>query len=194
MSFIHAFYGRIDSMIGDIQPAENKMRKESLAGRILLKKGLDALYGLSLPEGFEGILELEKMITKGKNGKLYLEKYPGIYFNISHSGEYAVCVLADMEVGVDIQMKKPLKNDRLLRRTMDEKQQEAVKNAVDSAMKFADFWAQKESYLKWTGEGITVNLAGLSMEDACMEKLEIREDYAGWVCAGEPFKLKTIHL
>ena len=50
---------------------------------------------------------------------------------------------------------------------------EAVRDAEDSEMAFAVFWAQKESYLKWSGEGITRNLSELSMENAVMEEIPI---------------------
>ena len=38
----------------------------------------------------------------GENGKPYL-KNGGMYFNISHSGDYVVLATADSEVGVDIE-------------------------------------------------------------------------------------------
>ena len=41
-------------------------------------------------------------IFYNENRKPYVKNNP-IYFNISHSGEYIVCVVSDKEIGVDIQ-------------------------------------------------------------------------------------------
>ena len=50
----------------------------------------------------EGILHPRDRIIYGTNGKPYLEGNE-LYFNLSHSGDYALCVLCDTEVGCDIQ-------------------------------------------------------------------------------------------
>lgn len=187
MEEIIVFYGKTVDLT--VSEGLGKGRRESLAGRELLRQGLDQLYHISLPKGEEGFALLDEMLCRAKNGKPRLQKYPEIHFNISHSGEYVVCAMGGMPVGIDIQVRSPIRNARLLKRTMNTGQQEAVKNAEDSEMKFAELWAQKEAYLKWTGEGITVDLSGLSMKDAWMEKLNLREGYAGWVCAAKPFRL-----
>ena len=134
------------------------------------------------------------MLTKEQNGKPYLHGYPEIHFNISHSGEYAVCAAAGIPVGIDIQVRQPVRGKRLLERTMNAGEQEAVRDAEDSEMAFAVFWAQKESYLKWSGEGITRNLSELSMENAVMEEIPIEKDYVCQVCAAVPFQWETIKL
>ena len=43
-----------------------------------------------------------------QNGKPRLLKYLNFFYNISHSGDYAICAVSDSEVGVDIQkIRKP---------------------------------------------------------------------------------------
>ena len=70
----------------------------------------------------------------------------------------------------------------------------AAQTAYSPEMAFAVFWAQKESYLKWSGEGITRNLSELSMENAVMEEIPIEKDYVCQVCAAVPFQWETVKL
>lgn len=44
----------------------------------------------------------------GVHGKPYLTDYPQLYFSLSHSGEYAALAIAECEVGLDIQQKRPI--------------------------------------------------------------------------------------
>ena len=131
------------------------------------------------------------MLSKGKNGKPYLHGYPEIHFNISHSGAYAGCAAAGVPVGIDVQIRQPVRGRRLLERTMNIREQEVIRSADDPEMAFADFWAQKESYLKWSGEGITRDLSKLSMEHAVMEEIPIEK---GYVCAAVPFYWEKIKV
>lgn len=194
MEKIWVFYGKTEALTGRAEERGEKGRTETRAGRMLLKHALKQLYGFSFPEGEEGLAQLEGMLTKEQNGKPYLHGYPEIHFNISHSGEYAVCAAAGIPVGIDIQVRQPVRGKRLLERTMNAGEQEAVRDAEDPEMAFAVFWAQKESYLKWSGEGITRNLSELSMENAVMEEIPIEKDYVCQVCAAVPFQWVTVKL
>lgn len=96
-----------------------------------------------------------KMYYSG-NGKPYLQDYP-LYFNLSHSGNYAVCAVSPREVGVDIQEYKQVNLERLARRFFSEEEQSMLKacaNGKEQCRLFYQLWTRKEAYGKLTGEGI----------------------------------------
>lgn len=194
MEKIWVFYGKTEELTSRTEAKGEKGRLETQAGRYLLAHALDKLYGLSIPEGEEGLVQLEKMIAKGENGKPYLKGYPEIHFNISHSGAYAVCALAGISVGIDMQICRPVRRKRLLERTMNAREQEAIRGADDPEMAFAFLWSGKESYLKWSGEGITRDLSKLSMERVIMEEIPVEKGYVCQVCAAVPFSWEKIEL
>lgn len=45
-------------------------------------------------------------VEKTENGKPYFEGCDGIFFSISHSGEYAACVIGDIPCGIDIEKER----------------------------------------------------------------------------------------
>ncbi|MCI9438396.1 MAG: 4'-phosphopantetheinyl transferase superfamily protein [Lachnospiraceae bacterium] len=59
----------------------------------------------------------------GKEGKPYLRDMP-FYFNLSHSGEYVLCVIATEEIGADIQQHRLGKRER----KKDSRQRECHRN------------------------------------------------------------------
>lgn len=107
---------------------------------------------------------LSLKFTYGKSGKPYLKDYP-FYFNLSHSGEYVVCVISEAEIGVDIQEHRPGETQRLSERFFSTGERQALENCSDEERTklFYDFWAKKEAYGKFTGGGI---VEGLKMDCA----------------------------
>lgn len=81
-----------------------------------------------------------------------------IHFNLSHSGDYVACVISDAPVGVDIQERRELK-EHFIKRIFSEKEKQ-----YDSSV-LMDFYAFKEAYVKYTGEGMARKFGDLSMEN-----------------------------
>ena len=77
------------------------------------------------------------------------------FFNLSHSGMYAVCAYGLSPSGVDIQKETP---DRfhIAERCFTEGEQALIREQGPEM--FTRIWARKESYLKFTGQGIRVPL------------------------------------
>ncbi|MCH5275851.1 MAG: 4'-phosphopantetheinyl transferase superfamily protein [Lachnospiraceae bacterium] len=87
-------------------------------------------------------------IMRTPNGKPYYEEMPELYLSLSHSGDYAVCAVADSVVGVDIQKYQNMKHNLLKRiASPDEKK-------VSTEADFFRLWAAKEACVKCTGEGL----------------------------------------
>ncbi len=98
-------------------------------------------------------------ITISTNGKPYLKNHERLHFNVSHSGEWIVCALSDMPVGVDIEQVvavPPL----MYRDHLAHEEYVALRSLPPYKQNeyFFRLWTYKESYLKMTGEGLLNNL------------------------------------
>lgn len=98
--------------------------------------------------------------TYGKSGKPYLRDYPLYYFNLSHSGEYVVCVISDREIGVDIQEHRRGDVEKIAARYFSTEEILRLESCdpEQKVQAFFDLWAAKEAYGKYTGGGITESL------------------------------------
>ncbi len=105
------------------------------------------------------------LIAEG--GKPYFEgNFP--FFSLSHSGKYALCAIADAEVGADIEA--PRENSlRLAKRFFTDAEFEAVNSASDPDDEFCRIWVIKESYIKATGEGLSCPLNSFEAADTIGE-------------------------
>ena len=122
-------------------------RRLSLAVYLLLMEGLQKEYGITEPPVFE-YLEGGKPIIKGHHE---------IHFNFSHSGNVALCAIANQPVGADIEMPRKI-TPSLVSYTMNEEERAIIASEPDQIMTFLSFWTQKEAVLKLTGEGIRSDL------------------------------------
>ena len=96
-----------------------------------------------------------------QNGKLYLTEHPEIHVNLSHSGSYAVCVISDKPVGIDIQHCKPY--DGMITHFLHPDEIAYIENNEDPATAFYEVWTKKESLFKACGKGITAGLDTVSV-------------------------------
>ena len=147
-------------------------RVRSLLGGLLLQGAVkEALHSekeaISLP------------LRYGPQGKPYLEEYPEIFFNLSHSGTVAICVLCDEEVGVDVQEYRKVRANVAERFfTGEEKEQlRALKADTEEYEKlFFRMWSVKESYIKFTGLGMKQGLDTFGID---WENQQIRDEESG---------------
>lgn len=90
----------------------------------------------------------------GKFGKPYLVGCPDFHFNLSHSGLWAVCAVADVPVGVDLQQERPV-SPKLSRKFTSAEQQALASAPLEQwASSFFDLWVEKEAYTKCIGRGL----------------------------------------
>lgn len=125
-----------------------KHQLEHQAGLSLLKTGLYQHFGLEAGD-------LASKIQAGEKGKPYLSAYPHIHFNISHSGDIAVCALGASPIGVDVEMLRPVKlcsTARMLSRRERAYLEGLPKEQREEAL--FRFWTLKESYAKALGVGL----------------------------------------
>lgn len=108
-------------------------------------------------------IALPLKITEEESGNLLLETpvkgYENLFFNLSHSKDYALCAISDAPVGVDIEtikMKEVAHMDRILH----EKEFQIlgfITNSEEKKRYFYECWVSKESYLKNLGCGLSVH-------------------------------------
>ena len=105
----------------------------------------------------------DRFICYGSKGKPYLKEGVAgrkqLFFNLSHSGEYAVCTIADEEIGCDIQVIGAVR-ERLIERYLHRKEAMYIGTEGEPedsrSRRFTRIWTMRESYTKMTGEGLTV--------------------------------------
>ena len=187
---IYLYAGKIEDWTKDWKEEKNR---ESICGRLLLLRGLQELgYDQLFPQNKnpEQLLEaLAASLEKGLYGKPYLAEYPEIHFNISHSGEWAVCALASMPCGVDIQERRPIRSRRMVERTMNAREQRQILEAEDSTGEFIKLWTYKESCIKLSGEGLHQDMKTLKAP-VCHQFFWLEKDLAGCVAAEEAFQIE----
>lgn len=132
--------------------AVREKKNSSLAAGVILPLALKAC-------GISGEVRVENGLWE----KPRLISPAGVYFNLSHSGEWTVIAISDNEVGVDIQQVKPV-TLRLARRFFAEDERRQIEEAGDGATElFYRFWTVKEAYLKALGTGLNRPLNSFSV-------------------------------
>ncbi|MCD8053404.1 MAG: 4'-phosphopantetheinyl transferase superfamily protein [Lachnospiraceae bacterium] len=86
-------------------------------------------------------------------GRPSLRGLAGVCFNLSHSGHYAVCALAEGPAGVDVQMVADRERAGVVRRFCREEMTE-VEESEKPEEAFCRLWTAKEAYLKMRGTGL----------------------------------------
>ncbi|MEO0866886.1 MAG: 4'-phosphopantetheinyl transferase superfamily protein [Cyanobacteria bacterium J06642_11] len=106
----------------------------------------------------------------------------GIQFNLSHSGEYALCGVAQQPLGVDIEQLRSMDRlDGLIQRCLAPSEQATLSQvaANQKSQAFLEYWTCKEAYLKATGQGISESLTAIEIELQPTPKLKL-PDSASW--------------
>lgn len=111
-------------------------RIECAGSGLLLCRAL-ARYGVRAEE-----------VTVGEHGK---PQHGEICFNLAHSGDLAVVAVSASPVGCDVERVRPIGETVLSR--FSAREREYIQKRGGCA--FFDVWTRRESYLKYTGEGVS---------------------------------------
>lgn len=154
---VKVYYTNVNEINGDgwekitSQLPEHRRIKAEQKGREEDKKlSLATGYLLYFALRAEGVTD--PVFEYGECGKPYL-KGGEIYFNLSHSGNVAVCAVARSEVGIDVQVVKPV-SAKTVSGACSKK--EAAFCGGD-AEKFCLLWSVKESVMKYFGKGLSLS-------------------------------------
>jgi 4'-phosphopantetheinyl transferase len=96
------------------------------------------------------------------SGKPELTGSP-LQFNLSHSGVYAVCAIADRPVGVDVEREAEMELD-IARKFFHPDEYRRIAAHPNPTSRFFEYWVLKESYVKSVGLGF-----GLALNSFCVD-------------------------
>lgn len=149
-------------------PALSKRQIELLAGDFAVKTVFSEL--MQIPYDKVEICRIEKPYVRNSS----------YHFNLSHSGDYLLLAVGDAPVGADIEKMTKIRPKTLEKYFADEEQERVEKEGKHA---FFEIWTKKESYVKYTGEGII----GLSKISTYPEEVAFfikqYEDYQIAVCS-----------
>ena len=101
-------------------------------------------------------------ISLGEYGKPYLTGCNNIFFNMSHCRTGVACGISRSEIGVDIQ-DYIVYDQAMALMFMSEEEMQFMQEENKSEI-FTKIWALKESYGKYTGQGICYDMNSFSVE------------------------------
>ena len=132
-----------------------KIDRYLVAGAKRLSLGVGILLKAACFE--QGIPGADNDIVFGEQGKGYFKNVRNVFFNLSHSGERAMCVIAPVETGCDVQQDQKIHWSvaRLVFSAEEQiwlKEQELLGRGDEA---FTRLWALKESFLKTEGKGFS---------------------------------------
>ena len=140
----------------------------------LLTHAVKTVWGMdSLPE-----------IVRADGGKPYFKDCPEKHFNLSHSGEFALCALSDAAVGADLEIVRPRK-EGLSGYTFKGEEYGRYLALGGDWNAFYILWTEVESAIKYTGEGLKAwRRAGIPA--GCVLTNLSGDGWKGAVCGREP--------
>ena len=133
-------------------PMERRKKIDSFC--FLKDRRLSLGAGILLYEGLlrEGVTDVR--LSYGKNGKPFLMDRQDLCFNLSHSGNMAVCAFSDRPVGVDIEAYRHFEND-LVNFAYHQSETDYIRSREkDADRAFTKLWTIKESVMKYFGTGV----------------------------------------
>jgi len=164
----------------------SKRKKHHAAGQFLLRRVL----------GEEAYVQAE--FAKRDHGKPYIVGTP-IHYNLSHSGQIVALVIAENEVGVDVQEKKPARMEALAKRYFSKEEWQVFaecKNEEEKKDLFYYIWCRKEAYGKYLGTGLNTEVLQtnvlVDLEDVQFIEYEAVVGYQISICCGKEESIEEV--
>ena len=131
------------------------VRRTKLLGEGMIRRLLFRLWGLH---------KEDYLIRIGEHGKPLVESRFSVWYNLSHSGDYIVAAFSHLEVGIDIEQKRKARME-VARRFFHPAEIQCLQNLAGDAQDelFFRYWSVKESFLKYTGSGLSSPLSGFEV-------------------------------
>ncbi len=117
-------------------------------------------------------------VTLGASGKLLCY---GAHFNLSHSGGMIVCAFGGAPVGCDIEKAESAPFE-IMERVFLQSERDYIDgacNGEDKIRRFFKIWTMKESYIKMTGEGLSISPIRVEIDP---KKFMVKRDFVTVDC------------
>lgn len=133
-----------------------KDRVYSLLAEVILRYALEEKYNIK---------RNQVKFQYTKYGKPILEGYENIHFNISHSGDWVICGVADCQIGIDVEQEKDRKMT-IVKDFFSEDELKLWNSHLEFNRKklFYRIWTLKESYTKNIGQGLSYSFRSISFK------------------------------
>lgn len=116
----------------------------------------------NFPETMPAITDETLLVSRTPRGKPFLPHFPDLHISVSHSGEWYICAISNQPVGIDLQKHALLHSEtqeqalirycKIARRFFHPSEADFVD--ADPKNRFFPVWTAKESYVKYTGQGM----------------------------------------
>lgn len=170
---MHLYLYHIDEMNKDTDHYELRFASTEFSTRMALLALKDYIRRTGLALSLEEQNAI--MVLRDPKGKPYFEGCNGIFFSVSHSGNWWGCLMAAEQVGFDLEVIRNRKNFEGIaaRFFTEEEHQYVMRNGIFG---FFEIWVRKEAYVKYLGTGLSEGLRTFSV--ATKESLlqEVRID------------------
>ena len=138
--------------------------------------------------GFEALPDIDGH----EQGKPFFPSLPRCHFNLSHSGSFALCVLDEQPVGVDIEIIRP-HHPKLAQRICNAQELDWLEHQPDQTAALCQLWTGKEALAKYHGTGLTVPVRALCAplppakeQDGLLFHRRITPEFCLCVCGHSP--------
>jgi 4'-phosphopantetheinyl transferase len=187
-TYLNALPVAMQKQLGRYKYLQDAQR--SLYGKLLLLEGLKQTGNYHLT--------LDQLLLSRYN-KPYFNS--GFQFNISHSGNYAVCVVSECcRVGIDIEMVKKI-NLSEYRKCWTVAEWQAIIQSDCPEKTFYYFWTKKEAVIKALGKGLAIPLhefevlrqqAVVEGETWFFQELHIADEYMAHLATDRPLNRELV--
>ncbi len=108
----------------------------------------------------------ELSFVPGTNKKPLLAAAPTLHYNVSHSGNWVLIVIAPVEVGIDVEkINSDFPFQEVLAHSFSPLEQAYIKSQQSSQAAFYQLWTRKEAFVKATAQGIEADFSAVPALD-----------------------------
>jgi len=118
------------------------------------------------------------------------------HISLAHGGNWGAAAVSDIPIGLDIEgILHPTPS--LIRRCLSAREQDVLGNVPDPDAFFRSAWVARESYVKMTGEGLTIPLASIQVTDHSVNGFPLYrirfDDHELALCARNTLHIRFVH-
>jgi len=140
--------------------------------------------------------ELDFTLARTPQGKPYFAALSGVEFSVSHSGSFWVCAFGKEKVGLDLQQHTDCRMKDIALRHFHPQEVKWLRENGFSPENFFYLWSAKESYLKYTGLGLSAGLKSFSVFSLAesIQKIDFADGFTMCLCSEKGGKAEIIQL